>query len=539
MLRLTEIKLPLGHPEEDLHAAVLAKLAGPEDELISFAVFRRANDARRKAAILMVYTVDVVVTDEAAVLARHAGDRNVQPTPDMAYRQVAAAPAGLARRPVVIGAGPCGLFAGLILAEMGFKPIILDRGKVVRERTKDTWDLWRRSKLHPESNVQFGEGGAGTFSDGKLYSQVKDPRFLSRKVLTEFVEAGAPPEILTEAHPHVGTFRLVTMVEAMREKVESLGGEYRFQHKVEDFDIVEDGGQRRIRGLHLQDGGYIEADHVVLALGHSARDTFHTLYDRGVHIEAKPFSLGFRIEHPQSWIDRARFGTNAGHKDLGAAAYSLSHHCSNGRTVYSFCMCPGGTVVAAASEPGRVVTNGMSQYSRNERNANAGIVVGITPDEDYPGHPLAGIALQRHWESQAFVAGGETYAAPGQRVGDFLAGKASTSLGEIVPSYRPGVTPTDLSSCLPDYAIEAIREALPAFARQIPGFDAADAILTGVETRTSSPVRITRGKDFQSLNTAGLYPAGEGAGYAGGILSASIDGIKVAEAVARSIAGEG
>lgn len=535
MLRLTELKLPLGHEEAALPAAILERLGVPAADLIEFRVFRRANDARRKSAILMVYTVDVTLRDEASVLARHAGDRNVQPTPDMTYRHVARAPANLRKRPVVIGAGPCGLFAGLILAEMGFRPIILDRGKVVRERTKDTWDLWRRSKLHPESNVQFGEGGAGTFSDGKLYSQIKDPRFLSRKVLTEFVTAGAPPEILTEAHPHVGTFRLVTMVQSMRAKVEALGGEYRFQHKVEDFDIVAEGGQRRLRGLHLQDGGYVEADHVVLALGHSARDTFHALHDRGVHMEAKPFSLGFRIEHPQSWIDRARFGSSAGHKDLGAAAYSLSHHCSNGRTVYSFCMCPGGTVVAAASEPGRVVTNGMSQYSRNERNANAGIVVGITPDKDYPGHPLAGVALQRHWEAQAFEAGGRTYAAPGQRVGDFLAGRASTALGEVIPSYRPGVTPTDLSACLPDYAIAAIREALPVFARQIPGFDDPDAVLTGVETRTSSPVRITRGPDFQSLNTTGLYPAGEGAGYAGGILSAAIDGIKVAEAVGQAM----
>jgi uncharacterized protein len=537
MLRLTELKLPLGHEEAALPAAILERLGVPAADLIDYAVFRRANDARRKAAILMVYTVDVTLRDEAAVMARLAGDRNVQPTPDMEYHQVARAPATLAKRPVVIGAGPCGLFAGLILAEMGFRPIILERGKVVRERTKDTWGLWRRGELDPESNVQFGEGGAGTFSDGKLYSQVKDPRFLSRKVLTEFVVAGAPPEILTEAHPHVGTFRLVTMVEAMREKVEALGGEYRFQHKVEDFDIVEEQGVRRMRGLRLQDGGYIEADHVVLALGHSSRDTFQALYDRGVYMEAKPFSLGFRIEHPQSWIDRARFGTSAGHKDLGAAAYSLSHHCSNGRTVYSFCMCPGGTVVAAASEPGRVVTNGMSQYSRNERNANAGIVVGIDPEKDFPGHPLAGVELQRQWEARAFEAGGGTYAAPGQRVGDFLAGRPSTALGEIVPSYRPGVTPTDLSTCLPDYAITAIREALPAFARQIPGFDDPDAVLTGVETRTSSPVRIKRGADFQSLNTVGLYPAGEGAGYAGGILSASIDGIKVAEAVARSIVG--
>ena len=423
---------------------------------------------------------------------------------------------------------------------MGFRPIILDRGKVVRERTKDTWGLWRRGVLNPESNVQFGEGGAGTFSDGKLYSQIKDPRYLGRKVLTEFVKAGAPPEILTEAHPHIGTFRLVTMVESMRETIEALGGEYRWQHRVEDIDIeTRPDGTRQVRGLRLQTGDYIEADHIVLAVGHSARDTFHMLHDRGVHVEAKPFSIGVRIEHPQSWIDKARFGACAGHPDLGAAAYSLSHHCSNGRTVYSFCMCPGGRVVAATSEEGRVATNGMSQYSRQEFNANSGIVVGIDPERDYPGHPLAGIALQRHWESLAYVAGGSSYAAPGQRVGDFLAGRASTELGEVTPSYKPGVHMTDLAQCLPDFVIKAIREALPVFGRQIPGYDHTDATLTGVETRTSSPVRITRGKDYQSINTARLYPAGEGAGYAGGILSAAVDGIKVAEAVALSIQAMG
>ncbi|MFN3511451.1 MAG: NAD(P)/FAD-dependent oxidoreductase [Phenylobacterium sp.] len=534
MLRITELKLPLGHPPEALREAILARLGIAEADLIDFTVARRANDARRKSAILMVYSVDVQVRGEAAVLKRFADDPKVGPTPDTTYRHVSRAPAG-APRPVVIGAGPCGLFAMLVLAEMGFRPILLERGKVVRERTKDTWGLWRKSELNPESNVQFGEGGAGTFSDGKLYSQIKDPRFLGRKVLTEFVEAGAPEEILTEAHPHIGTFRLVTMVESLRAKIEALGGEYRFQSKVTDFDIDAD---RRLRGVVLESGERIAASHVVLALGHSSRDTFAKLYERGVFVEAKPFSIGFRIEHPQSWIDRARFGPSAGHKDLGAAAYSLAHHCSNGRSVYSFCMCPGGTVVAAASEPGRVVTNGMSQYSRNERNANAGIVVGITP-ADYPSaHPLAGIELQRHWEEQAFHAGGGTYAAPGQRVGDFLAGVASTALGEVVPSYRPGVTPADLSAVLPDYAIAAIREALPAFARQIPGFDHPDAVLTGVETRTSSPVRIARGADFQSLNTRGLFPAGEGAGYAGGIYSAAVDGIKVAEAVARDMVGE-
>ena len=536
MLRVNEIRLPIDHPPQALEAAVRERLKLKTGERFRFEVAKRAHDARRKTAILMVYNVDVEVADEAAVLARCKTDPKVGPAPDTRYRPVAHAPADLTERPLVIGAGPCGLFAGLILAEMGFKPIILERGKVVRERTKDTWGLWRRSELNPESNVQFGEGGAGTFSDGKLYSQIKDPRHLGRKVLTEFVEAGAPEEILTEAHPHIGTFRLVTMVESMRAKIEALGGEYRFQSRVTDL-LVETGadGTRRVAGVTLHTGEQIAARQVVMALGHSSRDTFAMLQDRGVFLEAKPFSIGFRIEHPQSWIDKARFGPFAGHKDLGAAAYSLSHHCANGRTVYSFCMCPGGTVVAAASEPGRLVTNGMSQYSRNERNANAGIVVGITPEKDYPGGPLAGVELQRRWEEAAFKAGGGTYAAPGQRVGDFLAGRPSEALGEVIPSYRPGVTPTDLSTCLPDYAIAAIREALPAFARQIAGFAADDAVLTGVETRTSSPVRITRGKDFQSLNTRGLFPAGEGAGYAGGILSAAVDGIKVAEAVALAI----
>ncbi len=414
---------------------------------------------------------------------------------------------------------------------MGFRPIILDRGKVVRERTKDTWGLWRKSILNPESNVQYGEGGAGTFSDGKLYSQIKDPRHLIRKVLTEFVKAEAPEEILTEAKPHIGTFRLVKMVENIRSTIESLGGEYRFQSKVTDLDIDQN---RQIRGVILENGEHIPSNHVVLAIGHSSRDTFYMLKKREVYIEAKPFSIGFRIEHPQSLIDTARFGINAGNPILGAADYKLVHHASNGRDVYSFCMCPGGTVVAATSEEGRVVTNGMSQYSRAERNANSGIVVGITP-EDYPGGPLEGISLQRQLESAAFIAGGSTYCAPAQLVGDFIAGRPSTSLGSVIPSYKPGVTPTDLSTCLPDYAISAIREAIPVFGKQIRGFDMADAVLTGVETRTSSPIRIKRDETLQSLNTKGLFPAGEGAGYAGGILSAGVDGIKIAEAVALSI----
>ena len=540
MLRLSGLTLPLDHDVEAMPEAICARLGIGRDELRRYEIVRRGNDARRRTAILLVYTVDVDLTDEDAVLARFAGDHNVRKTPDTDYRFVARAPeAWSGLRPVVIGAGPCGLFAGLILAQMGFRPIILDRGKIVRERTKDTWGLWRRAELNPNSNVQFGEGGAGTFSDGKLYCRVKDPRFLGRKVLTEFVKAGAPEDILTEAHPHIGTFRLVTMVESMRRTIEELGGEYRWQTRVDDLELerVAD-GRHRLRGLHLHDGSFLEADHVVLAVGHSARPTFKMLYRRGVHIEAKPFSIGVRIEHPQSWIDRARYGDCAGHPDLGVAAYSLAHHCANGRTVYSFCMCPGGRVVAATSEEGRVVTNGMSQYSRAEFNANSGLVVAIDPARDYPDGPLAGIAFQRHWESLAYVAGGSSYWAPGQKVGDFLAGRASTTLGEVVPSYKPGVTMTDLSQCLPGFAIEAMREALPVFGRQIARYDHPDAVMTGVETRTSSPVRITRGKDFQSLNVERLFPAGEGAGYAGGILSAAIDGIKVAEAVATSMLAE-
>ncbi|MEY2943520.1 MAG: hypothetical protein RLY97_1534, partial [Pseudomonadota bacterium] len=484
-----------------------------------------------------VYTIDVTLADEGAILARHADDPHIRPTPDTVYRPPITAPHGWnGTRPVVIGTGPCGILAALILAQMGFRPIILERGKAVRARTKDTWGLWRKNILQPESNVQFGEGGAGTFSDGKLYSRIKDPRHLSRKVLTEFVKAGAPAEILTEAHPHIGTFRLVTMVMSIRDTIEALGGEYRFETRVDDFDIATaPDGSRTMRGLHLSTGDYLAANQVVLAVGHSARDTFQTLYDRGVHVEAKPFAIGLRIEHPQSWIDTARFGPFAGNDILGAAAYALSHTARNGRTVYSFCMCPGGTVVAAASEEGRVVTNGMSQYSRAERNANSGIVVDVTPERDFPGGPLAGIAFQRKWEERAFVAGGGTYAAPAQKLGDFLVGKPSSALGVVIPSYKPSVKLTDLADCLPDYVIEGIREALPVFGRQIPGYDHPDVVLTGVETRSSSPIRITRGKDCMSLNTHGLYPAGEGAGYAGGILSAAVDGIKVAEALAAHL----
>jgi len=546
MLRLTELRLPLDHAEDALRPAIVARLGLRDAQLRGVQVFRRGYDARRKAAMQVVYTVDLELDEEAAVLERLAADAHVKATPDMRYRFIGHAPpdfrASGRPRPVVVGFGPCGLFAALILAQMGLAPIVVERGKAVRERTKDTWGLWRQGVLNPESNVQFGEGGAGTFSDGKLWSQISDPRHLTRKVLDEFVKAGAPEEILFVSKPHIGTFRLVGMVEKMRAQIESLGGEVRFEQRMTDV-LIEAGC---VRGVRLSGGQELHADHVILAVGHSARDTFAMLHERGVFMQAKPFSVGFRIEHPQSLIDRARFGANTGHPRLGAADYKLVHHASNGRSVYSFCMCPGGTVVAATSEPNRVVTNGMSQYSRNERNANAGIVVGISP-QDYrldgkasgEVHALDGITFQRHWESRAYELGGGAYRAPAQLVGDFIGGQRSSALGSVEPSYKPGVQLTDLAmpgnTSLPDYAIEAIREGVVAFDKRIKGFAMADAVLTGVETRTSSPLRITRGTDRQSLNVKGLFPAGEGAGYAGGIMSAGVDGIEVAEAVTRSI----
>lgn len=534
MLRITELKLPLDHAADALRPAVLQRLGVADGDLLGFSIFRRGYDARKKSAISLIYTLDCDLRDEAAVFKRLHGDRNVSPTPDMAYKVVAQAPAGLTERPIVIGMGPCGFMAALLLAQMGFRPIVLERGKIVRERTKDTWGLWRKNTLNPESNVQFGEGGAGTFSDGKLYSQIKDPNFYGRKVLEEFVKAGAPEEIIYVSKPHVGTFRLVKMVENIRQTIVDLGGEIRFEAKVDQL-LREDG---QVVGVELAGGERLMSRHVVLAVGHSARDTFQMIHDCGVYVEAKPFAIGFRVEHPQTLIDNARFGPSAGNEILGAADYKLVHHCKNGRAAYSFCMCPGGQVVAATSEPGRVVTNGMSQYSRAERNANSALVVNIDP-EDFPGdfkkNPLLGMDFQRHWESAAFVAGGGDYSAPAQKIGDFLAGRPSTAQGNVEPSYQPGVQWTDLASCVPSYVTEALREAIPAFDRQIKGFAMADAVLTGVETRTSSPIRIKRGPDYQSINTRGLYPAGEGAGYAGGILSAGVDGIKVAEAVALSM----
>ncbi|MCM1129140.1 MAG: NAD(P)/FAD-dependent oxidoreductase [Alistipes senegalensis] len=531
MLRLTEIRLPLDHTENALRAAITERLGISDSALKAYTIFRRNHDARKKHAVVFIYTIDAEVENEEAILARLGSNRQVQPAPDMHYHFVARRSKPPASRPVIIGCGPCGLFAALILAQSGFAPLILERGKPIRERTRDTFRFWRTRQLDPESNVQFGEGGAGTFSDGKLHTQIRDPKHYGRKVLAELVKAGAPEEILYAAKPHVGTFRLVKIIENIHRTIEELGGEFRFGCRVNDL-LIENG---RIRGAITAGETLIESRHIILAIGHSARDTFQMLHERGIGISPKPFSIGFRIEHPQSLIDQCRLGSLAGHPLLGAADYKLVHHCKNGRSVYSFCMCPGGTVVAAASEPGRLVTNGMSQYSRNERNANAAIVVGISPD-DFPGHPLAGIHLQRQLEEKAFELGGGNYNAPCQLVGDFLAQKTSSQLGKVIPSYQPGVQPCSLNNLLPDYATEALCEALPAFDRKIPGFAMHDAVLTGVETRTSSPVRIWRNPDsLESVNLKGLYPAGEGAGYAGGILSSAVDGILAAEAVAQSI----
>jgi len=541
MLRITEIKLPieladtLKHQDDQIKAALLKRLEIPASDLISFSIFKRGVDARKSHAILYVYNLEVEVKNEAKLLVKFKKDSHIKPAPDTSYHFVAKAAHAPKLRPIVVGFGPAGIFAALILAQSGFKPIVLERGKEVRKRTKDTWGLWRKNTLNPESNVQFGEGGAGTFSDGKLYSQIKDPKHYGRKVIQEFVKAGAPEEIMYVSHPHIGTFRLVGMVEEMRNTIKALGGEIRFESRVDDIHIENN----QVQGVTLQTGEFIPTNHLILAVGHSARDTFEMVHNKGIYVEAKPFSIGFRIEHPQGLIDRARYGKSYSEdilNKLGAADYRLVHHAKNGRSVYSFCMCPGGTVVAAASEPNRVVTNGMSQYSRNERNANAGIVVGITPEVDYPDHPLAGMEFQRKLESHAFVLGGGNYNAPGQLIGDFLANKPSTKLGEVMPSYTPGVTLTNLDTALPEFAITAMREAIPAFAKQVQGFDLADGVLTGVETRTSSPIRIKRDDEtLESINTKGLYPCGEGAGYAGGILSAGVDGIKVAEAVALSL----
>lgn len=535
MLEISDIRLPVDHAPEDIPQAVALALALEVKDLLDCVVYRRAVDARH-GRVMLNFVVHVAVADEPRALREF--DKSLckaNPLPDRRYRELT----GLIVRekapdlpPVVVGTGPCGLFAALLLARQGWRPIVLERGKPAGPRARDVTAFWRRGgEFNPESNVQFGEGGAGTFSDGKLYTQIRDREHRARWIMEEMVKAGAPEDILLKARPHIGTDRLITVVRRIRQEIESLGGTVRFETVMENLMLGHDGN---VTGVRLRGGEEIPTAHVILAIGHSARPTFEALHAQGVSMEAKALSIGVRVEHPQSVIDKTQYGKWAGDARLGTAPYKFAHHGRDGRTAYSFCMCPGGLVVAAASEPGGLVTNGMSSYARAESNANAGFMVDVQP-ADYGGSgPLAGIAFQRHWEQRGFEAGGGGFFAPVQTVGDFLANRPSKQWGSVVSSYQPGVTPGDLRECLPGFVVQTLRAAIPCIDRTLRGFALPDALLIGVETRSSSPLRITRDPaTYHSISTPGLYPAGEGAGYAGGIISAAVDGMRVAEAILK------
>lgn len=535
MLEISELKLPVDHRPDEIARTVEVVLRAPSGEVTDIKIHKRAVDARR-GRVLLIYTLHVTVRDEASALKHFRPDMaRVKVAEEETYAELSGVTAGArtgALRPVVVGTGPSGLFCALLLARQGWKPVVLERGKPAGPRARDVTGFWRRGlEFNPESNVQFGEGGAGTFSDGKLYTQIRDREHRIPWILTEMVRAGAPEDILVKARPHIGTDRLIKVVRHIREEIQVLGGEVRFETMMEE--ILLEGG--RIAGVRLRGGEEIVADRVILAVGHSARPTFEMLHQAGVSMEAKPLSIGVRVEHPQGLIDATQYGQWAGNALLGAAAYKFAHHCRTGRVAYSFCMCPGGLVVAASSEPGGVVTNGMSSYARAESNANSGFMVDVSP-EDYGGEgPLAGIAFQRKWEQRAFEVGGGGYRAPVQTIGDFLAGRATKCLAGVKPSYQPGVTPADLRECLPPWVVATLKEAIPAIDRQLRGFAHPEGLLAGVETRSSSPLRITRHPDsLESISTPGLYPAGEGAGYAGGIISAAVDGMRIAERILRS-----
>ena len=522
MLRIPELKLYLDEDESKLKSILAKKLNVSEKEILDYKIFKKSVDARRKDKIHFVYTVDANVKNEEKLL-KYASKKGVTRAKDTTRDYAFKATEGC-KRPVIVGTGPSGLFAGLVLAKSGYKPILLERGKDIDRRAVDVGLFWASGKLNPESNVQFGEGGAGTFSDGKLTTLVKDPR--SRWILEQFVKEGAPEDILYINKPHIGTDILRNVVKEVRKTIISLGGEVRFDSKLTDL-IIED---KEIVGVRVNDIEEIETDRVLLALGHSSRDTFEMLFERGVEIRQKAFSLGVRIEHPQELIDEKQYGDFKGHEKLGAAEYKLSAHFDNGRSAYTFCMCPGGMVIGASSEEGGIVTNGMSMHSRNGKNANSALLVGVSPEDFASDHPLAGVEFQRKWEREAFRLGGSNYKAPAQRVEDFLADRPSSGVGSVEKTYNPGVTMTDLTACLPTYVSETLKLAILQFDKNIKGFNDPDAILTGVESRSSSPIRIQRDENFQS-NIKGLYPVGEGAGYAGGIMSAAIDGIRVAEEI--------
>ncbi|WP_027625136.1 NAD(P)/FAD-dependent oxidoreductase [Clostridium lundense] len=525
-IRINNIILDIEEDTSILKEKAAKRLKLPINSIKDFKILKESIDARKKDSIKFNYTVEISCDNESKVVSK-SRDKDVKIEEVKYNEEFKFGDKELDHRPVIIGMGPAGMFAGLLMAQKGYNPIIIERGESVEHRSKSIDTFWNSRVFNKESNVQFGEGGAGTFSDGKLTTRIKDSR--CDFVLEEFVKGGAPEEILYMGKPHIGTDILKEVVKSIRHKIIELGGEVHFNSKLEDI-LTKD---NKIKSI-IVNGREIPCEALVLAIGHSARDTYQMLFNKNIAIEPKPFAIGVRIEHLQSMIDENQYGKFAGHKRLRAADYRLAHNTKGNRGVYSFCMCPGGYVVAAASEEERVVVNGMSYYKRDGKNANSAIVVSVTPDDFGNSSPLAGMEFQRHYESLAYNVGGREYLAPVQLLGDFLEDRRSKKIGNIEPTYKPGYTLSDLKECLPSYVVESLKEGVVNFDKKIKGFADKNAVLTGIETRTSAPIRILRNKVLQSISIEGLYPAGEGAGYAGGIMSAAVDGLKVAEAIMKN-----
>ena len=524
MLRISNIKIDIDQDIDIVRTKLCKKLRINDSEIDYYSIYKESIDARKKDKISFVYTVDICSKNEKKILAKKLKD--VLYIASNKYEDVDSGRVAMLQRPVVVGAGPAGLFASLLLAQRGYRPILIERGHDVDTRTQDIDNFWNSGILNDSSNVQFGEGGAGTFSDGKLTTRIKDIR--SEKVLSELVIAGAPEDIIYSYKPHVGTDILKSVVKNIRHKIIDLGGQVRFSSKLTDIKIKNG----KLVSIVINDEEEVSCQSLILAIGHSARDTYRMLNSRGLYMEQKPFAIGARIEHPQDMINKAQYGKFAGHHRLGAADYRLTSQVANGRSVYTFCMCPGGSVIASASSPGHLVTNGMSEHARDKENANSGLLVNITTEDYGSDHPLAGVDFQEKYEAMAFKLGGSNYKAPCQLVGDFLEARPSTKIGSVKPSYMPGVKLTDLSLCLPDFLVEAMRYGILDMDKRLKGFAMHDALLTGIETRSSAPVRINRDKtSLHSINIENIYPCGEGAGYAGGIVTAAVDGIKCAEKI--------